>query len=299
LRVSFRDSSGIAKISQKQDYDVYGSELQGLSYTKPLWNQDNFKFLGRESIEQTGYVDLLNRQYDKILGRFTSPDPVTDGQESQSLFQYSWNNPVLLSDPNGLMPDEPWYKRILPKTVTLETSASIGLQIGAKASVNNYEIKADANLVSLKVFSDKIGVEKGNFVQKSTFMNGVVEAGKEANGKGNFEVKHGLGVTAKVAGNEYGLGAEHTSTIDNHGNHIGDKTSYTVFEAKNKETLGKDENIVSHGNTSIKASASKSMSGNVKIERQNGQTDLKYNFGFTIGAKAILGVELKFNISNQ
>ena len=255
--------------------------------------------MNRETQFETGLVDLMRRQYDPQTGRFISQDPVIERQEHLSLYQYGWNNPVLRPDPNGLMPDEPWYKRILPKTVTLETSASIGLQIGAKATVNNYEIKADANLVSLKVFSDKIGVEKGNFVQKSTLMNGVVEAGKEAHGRGNFEVKHGLGVTAKVAGNEYGLGAEHTSTIDNHGNHIGDKTSYTVFEAKNKETLGKDENIVSHGNTSIKASASKSVSGNVKIERQNGQTDLKYNFGFTIGAKAILGVELKFNISNQ
>ena len=106
LRVSFRDSLGVAKITQKQDYDVYGSELQGLSYTKPLWNQDNFKYLGRESISQTGYIDLLNRQYDRILGRFTSPDPVTDGQESQSLYQYGWNNPVLRSDADGLMPDE-------------------------------------------------------------------------------------------------------------------------------------------------------------------------------------------------
>ena len=105
LRVSFRDSLGVAKITQKQDYDVYGSELQGLSYTKPLWNQDNFKYLGRESISQTGYIDLLNRQYDRILGRFTSLDPVTDGQEDQSLYQYGWNNPVLRSDPNGDCPN--------------------------------------------------------------------------------------------------------------------------------------------------------------------------------------------------
>ena len=60
--------------------------------------------MGRESIAQTGYVDLLNRQYDKILGRFTSPDPVTDGQESQSLFQYSLNNPLRYTDPDGRQP---------------------------------------------------------------------------------------------------------------------------------------------------------------------------------------------------
>ena len=44
--------------------------------------------------------------YDRVLGRFISVDPMPDvgGQESLSPYQYSWNNPVLLSDPDGDCP---------------------------------------------------------------------------------------------------------------------------------------------------------------------------------------------------
>ena len=161
LRVAFRDSLGIAKITQKQDYDIYGSELQGLSYTKPLWNQDNFKFLGRESIAQTGYVDLLNRQYDKILGRFISPDPVTDGQESQSLFQYSWNNPVLLSDPNGDYPDgggddtqSEFFLARLVTTAFYDVKHAI-FNTGARAVGSNYRASYATNSDGQEVFETK------------------------------------------------------------------------------------------------------------------------------------------------
>lgn len=34
-------------------------------------------------------------------------DPVTELQESQSVYQYGWNNPILRSDPNGTYPDGP------------------------------------------------------------------------------------------------------------------------------------------------------------------------------------------------
>ena len=55
----------------------------------------------------TGYIDLNRRFFDPLTGRFTSIDPVTEGQEDQSTYQYSWNNPILKSDPNGTYPDGP------------------------------------------------------------------------------------------------------------------------------------------------------------------------------------------------
>ncbi len=69
--------------------------------------ENNFTFLGREDLPEIGLVDLQKRLYDKVLGRFISVDPSPDigGQESLSPYQYSWNNPVLRSDPNGDYPD--------------------------------------------------------------------------------------------------------------------------------------------------------------------------------------------------
>jgi RHS repeat-associated protein len=54
---------------------------------------NNFGYLNREFQVETGYTDLVNRQFDNIIGRFTSQDPVIEGQEHLSLYQYGWNNP--------------------------------------------------------------------------------------------------------------------------------------------------------------------------------------------------------------
>jgi RHS repeat-associated protein len=103
LRVAFKDSSGIAKIVQSNSYGIWGEDLPTLKYLNtPKIN--NFGYLNREFQLETGYTDLVNRQFDNIIGRFTSPDPITDGQEHLSLYQYGYDNPILRSDPNGDCP---------------------------------------------------------------------------------------------------------------------------------------------------------------------------------------------------
>lgn len=46
----------------------------------------------------------MHRQYDPQRGQFLSQDPVIEGQEHLSLYQYGWNNPILRPDPNGDCP---------------------------------------------------------------------------------------------------------------------------------------------------------------------------------------------------
>jgi RHS repeat-associated protein len=100
-RVSFADVNGVASVVQSQHYDPWGWELPTLGTAGSPVNR--YKFLNREDQPETGLVDLMARQYDKILGRFWQLDPVTEGQEHLSLFQYGWNNPVLNKDPDGRM----------------------------------------------------------------------------------------------------------------------------------------------------------------------------------------------------
>ena len=119
LRVAFKDSSGIAKIIQSNSYGVWGEDLPTLKYINtPKIN--NFSYLNREFQVETGYTDLVNRQFDNIVGRFTSQDPIIEGQEHLSLYQYGWNNPVLRSDPDGLMPSDPPTKTSLAIHTTLD-----------------------------------------------------------------------------------------------------------------------------------------------------------------------------------
>jgi RHS repeat-associated protein len=64
---------------------------------------NNFGYLNREFQPETGYTDLVNRQFDNIIGRFTSQDPIIEGQEHLSLYQYGLNNPLRYTDPDGRM----------------------------------------------------------------------------------------------------------------------------------------------------------------------------------------------------
>ncbi|WP_309228132.1 RHS repeat domain-containing protein [Streptomyces lunaelactis] len=59
--------------------------------------------------DPTGLTHLGAREYDPILGRFVSVDPVIDhGDPAQmNAYSYAHNNPLTKSDPDGLRPDGP------------------------------------------------------------------------------------------------------------------------------------------------------------------------------------------------
>ncbi len=113
LRVSFRDSlaspvNGVYAppvVVQVEDRDPTGVSLAGINYSGI--NKNNFGFINRETIAETGWIDLNNRFYMPELMRFGQTDPIIEGQEHLSLYQYGWNNPVLNSDPNGDCPSCP------------------------------------------------------------------------------------------------------------------------------------------------------------------------------------------------
>lgn len=102
LRVAFRDSLGIAKISQHYAYGVWGEELTTLSYLKQTWKADNFKFTGKESLQGTGFIDFGARWYDNIVPRFTTIDPLSELSRRFSPTIYGSNNPLRFIDPDGM-----------------------------------------------------------------------------------------------------------------------------------------------------------------------------------------------------
>jgi RHS repeat-associated protein len=61
-------------------------------------------FVGGTTDTSTGLTNLGARQYDPLLGRFISVDPVMDLSDAQQMhgYTYSNNNPVTFSDPTGL-----------------------------------------------------------------------------------------------------------------------------------------------------------------------------------------------------
>lgn len=105
--------------------------MKGMAITRNPTNFNKYQFLNRETQFETGYIDLIHRQYDSQTGRFTSQDPVTDGQEHLSLYQYGWNNPIIKTDPNGL---EPCCGELINfttgfKNAVIEDNSPIGLNL--------------------------------------------------------------------------------------------------------------------------------------------------------------------------
>ncbi|WP_044172092.1 RHS repeat domain-containing protein [Flectobacillus major] len=101
LRVAFRDSLGVAKITQKQDYDPFGAELQKTSYLKTNWKQSDFKFSSKESEPHIGLNDFGWRRQDPILGRMWGIDNRAEKYYSQSPMQFALNNPISVVEVDG------------------------------------------------------------------------------------------------------------------------------------------------------------------------------------------------------
>lgn len=96
-------------ILQEDHYYPFGANINALSSSAPLSSPNKFKYNGNE--EQTEFelelFDFNARLYDASLGRFSSVDPLASDpkQYNQSPYQFSWNNPILMSDPTGLCPN--------------------------------------------------------------------------------------------------------------------------------------------------------------------------------------------------
>ena len=106
LRVAFRDSSGIAKITQSNSYGIFGEELPSISYFKAQWKKDEFRFTGKENLPETGYTDFGARFYDNIVPRFITIDPLSELNRRFSPTVYGNANPLRFIDPDGMESQE-------------------------------------------------------------------------------------------------------------------------------------------------------------------------------------------------
>ncbi|MFC3385444.1 RHS repeat-associated core domain-containing protein [Couchioplanes caeruleus subsp. azureus] len=75
----------------------------------PVW-PNNKGFVGGD-VDPTGLTHIGAREYDPVLGRFISVDPVQDLNDPQqwNAYSYSGNDPIGHSDPTGLRDDTHFY----------------------------------------------------------------------------------------------------------------------------------------------------------------------------------------------
>ena len=72
------------------EYDAFGNQKTNTADSNP------FRYCGEYYDNETGFIYLRNRYYDPSIGRFTTEDPVKDGD---NWYVYCGNNPVNAIDP--------------------------------------------------------------------------------------------------------------------------------------------------------------------------------------------------------
>jgi RHS repeat-associated protein len=312
LRIAFRDSAGIAVPTQSIFYDPWGLTMKGMQITRNPSNFNKYQFLNREAQFETGYIDLINRQFDPQIGRFASQDPIIEGQEHLSLYQYGWNNPVLKSDPNGLEP--PCCDNLPAPKVTSDatnvskgtpvplstpyggpaTSAfSLSITAGKQVGIEVAKVGFEANFGSTEFYNTSSPADNNTTVVTSGFSvgYGVASLGAEkkvTTTQGEKDVStsvQGLTMRAKST-----TTTENTSTMT-----VGlGKTPLSASIERSKTTTSYELTngivtppVVTGRNTTSSISASKLPLGGER-KRDNGTT-----FSIGLGIKVEVKVDLK------
>ncbi len=84
---------------EKSEYEPYGQQVNVVGAAK-----DGPGYTGHVQDAATGLVQMQQRYYDPLLGRFLSVDPVTVSSVNFNRYWYAKNNPYKFLDPDGRAP---------------------------------------------------------------------------------------------------------------------------------------------------------------------------------------------------
>jgi RHS repeat-associated protein len=112
-RVTFADLDNngtinpLAEILQENHYYPFGLNQEGKWLNNAALPDTKYQYNGKELNEDLGlnWNHQDARFYDFAINRWSSVDPVTEGQEDFNPYHFSYNNPIRFNDPDGREPD--------------------------------------------------------------------------------------------------------------------------------------------------------------------------------------------------
>jgi RHS repeat-associated protein len=99
-RISFENHSGAPLLTQSVDYYPFGMQFVPTS----MGGANKYLYNGKEYQDGLGldWYDYGARFYDPQIGRWTTPDPLTENSVGGNPYIYALNSPMRYIDPNGL-----------------------------------------------------------------------------------------------------------------------------------------------------------------------------------------------------
>ena len=210
LRVAFKDSSGIAKITQVNAYGAFGDDLPTLKYINSL-KINKFQFQEQELQDDFGlnWYQFKWRMEDPILGRFISIDPISEKFYHNSTFAFSENKVISHREFEGLeaVLAQPQVKQ--PKldkdrdlsNLGFSGKLSVGLAAGAETKLLGFKFGGFGNSGTIEAVSGQLDAIKGASISVATPDNYTHSAGAE----------FGVGVVG------FSYGVEKTTTTNSDG----------------------------------------------------------------------------------
>ena len=93
--------TGVVNVNeQKLDYYPFG-----MVYNKAGASGNKYQFNSKEYQEDLGFYDYGARMYDAEIGRWMAVDPLGEKYYEMTTYNFTFNNPILHVDFNGMDPD--------------------------------------------------------------------------------------------------------------------------------------------------------------------------------------------------
>lgn len=196
---------------QRTQYHAFGLPYHDYQDPKPENSSNRFKYSGKEFDEMHGldWYDFHARQYDPLLNRFMSLDPLADKKPWMSPYAYCSNDPISRIDPDGK--DDLYYNesgKLLYRVANNDPNTNYVTKTSQSQSDMYPTKNAQTGNVNGISTSDAAETEKlissGNV--KGDHMKNVISLGKDSNMKAAVKsVKDdGTGGTSSANNREYG-----------------------------------------------------------------------------------------------